>query len=222
MAGLRVGTVGGEPTVRVARPGLGTGAVILGGGDCQRWLPSRANHVPTKSCANTSNYCRALFLFLQAKHFKQAQTDLLSTGRGTFCKLRGSAPRQLEYSHTASHPWDTRAGASRGCNRRNALPAQRSSFKISSRRARPSSSIRSLSDSNFVVGSLSSRLEATNSREPLSYPQANFRRLVESASSVCYFLMARGVAQLGSAPALGAGGRPFKSARPDRASSSGG
>src|ERR1700722_19820418 len=89
MAGLRVGTVGGEPTVRVARPGLGTGAVILGGGDCQRCLPSRANHVPTKSCANTSNCCRALFLFLQAKHFKQAQTDLLSTGRGTFCKLRG-------------------------------------------------------------------------------------------------------------------------------------
>src|SRR5260370_36938701 len=34
--------------------------------------------------------------------------------------------------------------------------------------------------------------------------------------------MVRGVAQLGSAPALGAGGRPFKSARPDRASSSGG
>jgi hypothetical protein len=32
----------------------------------------------------------------------------------------------------------------------------------------------------------------------------------------------RGVAQPGSAPALGAGGRPFKSARPDfRASSSG-
>ena len=41
------------------------------------------------------------------------------------------------------------------------------------------------------------------------------RSLVESGSSVCYFLMARGVAQLGSAPALGAGGRPFKSARPD-------
>ena len=33
MAGLQVGTVGGEPTVRVARPGLGTGAVSLGGGD---------------------------------------------------------------------------------------------------------------------------------------------------------------------------------------------
>ncbi len=32
----------------------------------------------------------------------------------------------------------------------------------------------------------------------------------------------RGVAQPGSAPALGAGGRPFKSARPDCASSSGG
>ena len=48
------------------------------------------------------------------------------------------------------------------------------------------------------------------------------RSLVESRSSVCYFLKARGVAQLGSAPALGAGGRPFKSARPDRASSSGG
>src|ERR1700733_5910374 len=43
------------------------------------------------------------------------------------------------------------------------------------------------------------------------------RSLVESGSSVCYFLMARGVAQLGSAPALGAGGRPFKSARPDNA-----
>ncbi len=40
---------------------------------------------------------------------------------------------------------------------------------------------------------------------------------VESGSSVCYFLEARGVAQLGSAPALGAGGRPFKSARPDHA-----
>jgi hypothetical protein len=40
---------------------------------------------------------------------------------------------------------------------------------------------------------------------------------VESGSSVCYFLKARGVAQLGSAPALGAGGRPFKSARPDHA-----
>ena len=38
---------------------------------------------------------------------------------------------------------------------------------------------------------------------------------VESGSCVCYFLKARGVAQLGSAPALGAGGRPFKSARPD-------
>jgi hypothetical protein len=38
---------------------------------------------------------------------------------------------------------------------------------------------------------------------------------VESQTSVCYFLKARGVAQLGSAPALGAGGRPFKSARPD-------
>jgi hypothetical protein len=48
------------------------------------------------------------------------------------------------------------------------------------------------------------------------------RSLVESRSSVCYFLRARGVAQPGSAPALGAGGRPFKSARPDRASSSGG
>ena len=48
------------------------------------------------------------------------------------------------------------------------------------------------------------------------------RSSVESRSSVCYFLRARGVAQLGSAPALGAGGRPFKSARPDRASSSGG
>ena len=33
MAGLQVGTVGGEPTVQVARPGLGTGAVSLGGGD---------------------------------------------------------------------------------------------------------------------------------------------------------------------------------------------
>jgi hypothetical protein len=33
MAGLQVGTVGGGPTVRVARPGLGTGAVSLGGGD---------------------------------------------------------------------------------------------------------------------------------------------------------------------------------------------
>jgi hypothetical protein len=33
MAGLKVGTVGGGPTVRVARPGLGTGAVSLGGGD---------------------------------------------------------------------------------------------------------------------------------------------------------------------------------------------
>jgi hypothetical protein len=30
MAGLRVGTVGGGPTVRVARPGLGTGAVVSG------------------------------------------------------------------------------------------------------------------------------------------------------------------------------------------------
>jgi hypothetical protein len=35
-------------------------------------------------------------------------------------------------------------------------------------------------------------------------------------------LRLRGVAQPGSAPALGAGGRPFKSARPDCASSSGG
>jgi len=33
MAGLQVGTVGGEPTVQVTRPGLGTGAVSLGGGD---------------------------------------------------------------------------------------------------------------------------------------------------------------------------------------------
>jgi hypothetical protein len=33
MAGLQVGTVGGGPTVRVARPGLGTGAASLGGGD---------------------------------------------------------------------------------------------------------------------------------------------------------------------------------------------
>jgi len=33
MAELQVGTVGGEPTVQVARPGLGTGAVSLGGGD---------------------------------------------------------------------------------------------------------------------------------------------------------------------------------------------
>src|SRR5260370_13519696 len=33
MAGLRVGTVGGGPTVQVARPGLGTGAASLGGGD---------------------------------------------------------------------------------------------------------------------------------------------------------------------------------------------
>jgi hypothetical protein len=41
------------------------------------------------------------------------------------------------------------------------------------------------------------------------------RRLVERRGCVCYFLKARGVAQLGSAPALGAGGRPFKSARPD-------
>ena len=39
--------------------------------------------------------------------------------------------------------------------------------------------------------------------------------LVERRWCVCYFLKARGVAQLGSAPALGAGGRPFKSARPD-------
>ena len=40
MAGLQVGTVGGEPTVQVARPGLGTGAVSLGGGDLPA-LPAR-------------------------------------------------------------------------------------------------------------------------------------------------------------------------------------
>jgi hypothetical protein len=38
MAGLQVGTVGGEPTVQVARPGLGTGAVSLGGGDLSALL----------------------------------------------------------------------------------------------------------------------------------------------------------------------------------------
>ena len=143
MAGLRVGTVGGEPTVRVARPGLGTGAVILGGGDCQRCLPCGANHVPRKSAANSGNSCRAFFLFLQGKYPTRVQTDLVSTERRSFCKLRGRRCRSVESSHTASHPRNTRAGASRVCNRRNALPAQRSSFRISSRPARPSSSIRS-------------------------------------------------------------------------------
>ncbi len=40
-------------------------------------------------------------------------------------------------------------------------------------------------------------------------------RKVERLGSVCYSIWVRGVAQPGSAPALGAGGRPFKSARPD-------
>ena len=44
MAGLQVGTVGGEPTVQAARPGLGTGAVSLGGGDLSA-LPTMQSKV---------------------------------------------------------------------------------------------------------------------------------------------------------------------------------
>ena len=178
--------------------------------------------MPTKSCANSSNYCRALFLFLQAKHSKQAQTDLLSTRRSKFCKLRGSALRHRNLRTPRSI-----LGIPAQVHQGDAIPAMhflRSDRFQKFRRgpARPSSSIRRRATRTSSCAFTSSRLEVDKSTRPFSYPQADSRRLVESASSVCYFLMARGVAQLGSAPALGAGGRPFKSARPDRASSSGG
>src|SRR5260370_12194797 len=63
MAGLRVGTVGGGPTVQVARPGLGTGAVSLGGGDLSAVGEERANCEPKKISYDASKFRKTFFSF---------------------------------------------------------------------------------------------------------------------------------------------------------------
>jgi hypothetical protein len=63
MAGLRVGTVGGGPTVQVARPGLGTGAVSLGGGDLSAQLETKQAACLDGFHVNASKFRQPFFSF---------------------------------------------------------------------------------------------------------------------------------------------------------------
>src|SRR5260370_25867448 len=76
MAGLRVGTVGGGPTVQVARPGLGTGAVSLGGGDLSALSEEGANCVPKKISYDASKFRETFFSFCKPV-FSNAQNRAL-------------------------------------------------------------------------------------------------------------------------------------------------
>ena len=89
MAGLRVGTVGGGPTVQVARPGLGTGAVSLGGGDLSAQLKTQQAACLSKFHINSSKFRESFFSFckrLASDAWKSApfREDTV------ICKMRGA------------------------------------------------------------------------------------------------------------------------------------
>jgi hypothetical protein len=165
--------------------------------------------------ANSSDFCWPFFSFCKRSISNTSKIGRPFRERSLFCKLRGSHAIEAESSHDARRIGGYIAGAS---------------TEMQSTKCRSCGSI----EFHHLGGLRSRRPNLVISRaHRFCHPHfffatgsadhaRNFRRLVESASSLCYFLKARGVAQLGSAPALGAGGRPFKSARPDRASSSGG
>ncbi len=194
-AGLLVGTAVGEPTDQVARPLLGdrrwvSGEEIVSATIC------RAKLVPEKNRDEIYlgqqiffSFCDAVSLKVSISATFQGKSRVLQVAMGTLDAIS-------KCSEWARCIFGIAASGLHGCSR------------IMHRYSRD----RNRRDDLFTTIAITRTHCANVSTNKKLLLGAS---LVERRWCVCYFLKARGVAQLGSAPALGAGGRPFKSARPD-------
>jgi hypothetical protein len=101
MAGLQVGTAGGEPTVQVARPGLGDRRCSLGGGDCQRKLSSEQAPCLTRIRANSVDGRPHEFSICNPRIVGRPDLGHSPAKRKGFCKLRGYPTYPQKFSRDA-------------------------------------------------------------------------------------------------------------------------
>src|ERR1019366_2495161 len=106
------GDRGGEPTVQVARPLLGTDAVCLGGGDCQR-NRRRSKHRALKKPSKFKHRREIFFSFCDSEHPKVSNSTTFPAKTASFasCDLTAGCDPKIRISRM--HPAD--------CARQNPL-----------------------------------------------------------------------------------------------------